>query len=122
MQVLLLKIICDTGFLIHMATGRIQDMKYVVDSASYVVPDVVISELNGLMKNPAKCHDASGALKLARNMQHIQLGKKYADWALLDYVKTHGGIVATTDKQLKKAIKAAGQSVISLHNNNIVLQ
>lgn len=105
-----------------MATGRIQDTKYVIGSASYMVPDVVISELNGLMNNPAKCHDASGALELARNMQHIQLGKKYADQALLDYVKVHGGIVATTDKRLKKAIKAVGQSVISLHNNNIILE
>lgn len=104
-----------------MASGRIQDTEYVIGSASYVVPDVVISELNGLMNNPTKRHDASGALKLALKMQHIQLGKKYADQALLDYVRSHGGIVATTDKRLKKAIKAAGQSVISLHNNNIIL-
>ncbi|MXX21012.1 MAG: twitching motility protein PilT [Cenarchaeum sp. SB0667_bin_13] len=122
MQVRLPDIICDTGFLIHMASGRIQDSGYVIGSVTYLVPDVVISELNGLMNNPGKYHDAVGALRLADSMQHIQLGKKYADQALLDYVKVHGGIVATTDRQLKRAIKAAGRSVISLHNNNIILE
>lgn len=122
MQVPLPDIICDTGFLMHLATGRIRDTEYTIGSASYVVPDSVISELNGLMRNPAKSHDAAAALQLTDTMRRIQLGTKYVDEAILDYTKTHKVIVATTDKRLKKAIKATGTSVITLHNNNVILE
>lgn len=116
------EIICDTGFLMHMASGRVREDCYTGGAASYLVPDVVLAELEGLAKNPAKGHDAAGALRLARSMRTVHLGAKYADTAIIEYVKDFGGIVATTDKRLKRAVKDAGGSVVSLHGNSAVLE
>ena len=45
-----------------------------------------------------------------------------ADSAILDYIKENRCIVATMDKELKNKIKQSGSSVLSIHNDKIVLE
>ena len=45
-----------------------------------------------------------------------------ADVAILDFVKENRSIVATMDKELKNRIKELGSSILSVHNDKIVLE
>ena len=121
----LFEVICDTNFLIHLSTRRIKN----IDSANaeigdfqYVVPLVVLSELQRLSTIPDKEQDAKKTLEFVRNLKTIPISGKYADDAITEHVKKHGGIVATIDKKLKSKIKNSGGSVMSLSNDKIVLE
>ncbi len=121
----LFEVICDTNFLIHLSTRRIKN----IDSANaeigdfqYVVPLVVLSELQRLSTIPDKEQDAKKTLEFVRNLKTIPISGKYADDAITEYVKKHGGMVATIDKELKSKIKNSGGTVMSLSNDKIVLE
>ena len=119
------EVICDTNFLIHLSTRRIKN----IDSANseigdfqYVVPLVVLSELQRLSTIPDKEQDAKKTLEFVRNLKTIPISGKYADGAITEHVKKHGGIIATIDKELKSKIKNLGGSVMSFSNDKIVLE
>ena len=121
----LFEVICDTNFLIHLSTRRIKN----IDSANseigdfqYVVPLAVLSELQRLSTVPDKEQDARKTLEFVRNLKTIPISGKYADDAITEHVKKHGGMVATIDKELKSKIKNSGGSVMSLSNDKIVLE
>ncbi len=121
----LFEVICDTNFLIHLSTRRIKN----IDSANseigdfqYVVPLAVLSELQRLSTIPDKEQDAKKTLEFVRNLKTIPISGKYADDAITEYVKKHGGMVATIDKELKSKIKNSGGTVMSLSNDKIVLE
>ena len=65
---------------------------------------------------------ANTTLEFVKSYKRISLGGSFADDVVLAYVKKHGGVVATMDRNLKAAIKGAGGSVISISNNKIVLE
>ena len=116
------EIICDTGFLMHMASGRIRNVdSFELPNISYVVPAAVLRELDRLVADPAKGHEASKASKLARSMTCVIPEGDYADEAILDHVRRCGGMVATTDQRLGRRIRAAGGSVVLLHDDCMVL-
>ena len=116
-------IICDTGFLMRMASGRIRNLDtFDLGNVSYVVPGAVLRELERLATDAAKGHEARKALELAGAMRRIMPEGDYADRAILDHIKEYGGTVATTDTGLKREIKAAGGGVVSLHDDNMVLE
>ena len=119
------EVICDTNFLIHLSTRRIKN----IDSANseigdfqYVVPLVVLNELQRLSTIPGKEQDASKTLEFVRNLKTIPISGKYADDAITEHVKKHGGIIATIDKDLKSKIKNLGGSIMSFSNDKIVLE
>ena len=119
------EVICDTNFLIHLSTRRIKN----IDSANseigdfqYVVPLAVLSELQRLSTVPDKEQDAKKTLEFVRNLKTIPISGKYADDAITEHVKKHGGMVATIDKELKNKIKNFGGSVMSFSNDKIVLE
>ena len=121
----LFEVICDTNFLIYLSTRRIKN----IDSANaeigdfqYVVPLVVLSELQRLSTIPDKEQDAKKTLEFVRNLKTIPISGKYADDAITEHVKKYGGMVATIDKELKSKIKNSGGSVMSLSNDKIVLE
>jgi hypothetical protein len=87
-----------------------------------VVPGAAVRELERLAADPAKRHDAGKALEMAGSMRRIIPEGSYADRAILDHIREHGGTVATTDTKLKREIKAAGGGVVSLHDDNMVLE
>ncbi len=121
----MVEVICDTSFLIHLATTRIKNISSLeteIGSLQFVLPDVVANELQNLSKNEKKKHDILATLDYSQKLKKISISGKFADEALIDHVKQHGGIIGTMDKDLKDMIKKNGGSVISFSNNRIVLE
>lgn len=121
----MVEVICDTNFLIHLATKRIKNIDNLdveIGSISFVVPEVVLTELNKLQKITEKKQDITMTLNFIKNLKIIPICGSFADKELLDYVKIHSSIIGTMDKALKKQIKQAGGSIISLSNDKIVLE
>ena len=61
-------------------------------------------------------------LESVSNFKTNDIDGKTADLGILDFIKKNGGIVATMDQNLKNQIKESGGSVLSMHNDKIVLE
>ena len=121
----MVEVICDTNFLIHLATRRIKNINNIdveIGQITFVVPQVVQNELSELMKNSKKQQDITRTLDFIKNFKIISLNGTFADKELIDYANKHRSIIATMDKELKKQIKQTGNSVISFSNDKIVLE
>ena len=121
----MVEVICDTSFLIHLSTRKIKNLDSVnteIGQLQFVVPSVVLNELEKLSKTQEKKQDAITALEFAQNLKTIEMSGKFADQAIIDHVRNHGGITATMDKELKNKIKSLGGSVMSFSNDKIVLE
>ena len=121
----MVKVICDTNFLIHLATRRIKNIDNLdveIGQITFVVPQVVKNELSELAKNPEKNQDIQSTLNYIKNFKTIPILGTFADKELLDYVSNNKVIVATMDKELKKQIKNHGSSIMSFSNDRIVLE
>jgi len=121
----LVEVICDTNFLIHLATRRIKNIDSLdveIGQITFVVPQVVKNELFELAKNPEKNQDIQATLNYIKNLKTIPILGTFADKELLDYVSNNKIIVATMDKELKKQIKNHGSSIMSFSNDRIVLE
>ncbi len=121
----MVEVICDTNFLIHLATRRIKNIDNLdveIGSITFVVPQVVKNELSELLKNPKKTQDIQSTLNYIKNFKIIPILGTFADKELLDYVSKNRAIVATMDKELKRQIKNLGSSIMSLSNDRIVLE
>jgi len=121
----LVEVICDTNFLIHLATRRIKNIDNLdveIGQITFVIPQVVKNELSELAKNPKKTQDIQTTLNYIKNLKTIPILGTFADKELLDYVSNNKVIVATMDKELKKQIKNHGSSIISFSNDRIVLE
>ena len=133
-------IICDTSFLMHMATHRVRNIDRVnteIGDVSFVVPDVVRGELRRISgRGDARQRDAVRALEFAKRLGAVDIGSSggggggggcdvtaaHADDEILSYASAHGGIVATMDRTLKRRLKESGCAVVSFSNDNIVLE
>jgi len=123
-QVQLVEVICDTSFLIQLATKKIKNINSFeteIGQIQLVVPQVVKNELEKLSKDEKKKHEVISTLNLINKLKQIPISGNYADESLISYVKEHGGIIATMDKELKTKIKSIGASIITLSNDRIVL-
>lgn len=121
----MVKVICDTSFLIHLANNRIKNLGTLdtdIGSIQFLVPDIVVSELDKLAKKEEKSKEAVTTIEHIKNFKKIKIGGSFADDSILSYVKNSGGIIATIDKDLKYKIKRSGGSVLSIANNRIVLE
>ena len=121
----MVEVICDTSFLIHLATHKIKNLDSVnteIGQIQFVVPSVVLSELEKLSKTQDKKQDAITTLEFAQNLKTIEMSGKFADQAIIDHVRNHGGITATMDKELKNKIKSLNGSVMSFSNDKIILE
>ena len=121
----MVEVICDTSFLIHLATRRIKNIDNLdmeIGSVSFVVPEVVKNELVKLQNNSEKKQDIIKTLNFIKNFKIIPITGNFADKELIDYVKTNRSIVGTMDKKLKKQIKQAGSSILSFSQDRIVLE
>ena len=118
-------VICDTSFLIHLATRKISNLDSInteIGQIQLVVPTVVLNELKRLANVKNKKQDAMTTLEFAHNMKSISISGEFADKEITEYVRKHGGMVATMDKELKSNIKNLGGSILSFSNNKIVLE
>ncbi|MEO2265698.1 MAG: twitching motility protein PilT [Nitrosopumilus sp.] len=121
----MVEVICDTNFLIHLATRRIKNIDNLdveIGQISFTVPEVVKNELSKLAKNPEKVKDIESTLNYIKFFKIIPISGTFADNELLDYVANNRVIVATMDKKLKKRIKHLGSSIMSFSNDKIVLE
>ncbi len=121
----MVEVICDTNFLIHLATRRIKNIDNLdveIGQITFVIPQVVKNELSELAKNPKKTQDIQSTLNYIKNFKTISILGTFADKELLDYVSNNKVIVATMDKELKKRIKNHGSSIMSFSNDRIVLE
>ena len=121
----MVEVICDTSFLIHLSTRKIKNLDSVnteIGQIQFVVPSAVLNELEKLSKTQDKKQDAITTLEFAQNLKTIEMSGKFADQAIIDHVRNHGGITATMDKELKNKIKSLNGSVMSFSNDKIVLE
>ena len=121
----MVNVICDTNFLIHLATNRIKNLDNLdteIGQINFVVPQVVKNELVELEKKPEKKLDIQSTLNFIKNFKVIPILGSFADKELVEYVSKNRVIVATMDKNLKKQIKNHGGSIMSFSNNKIVLE
>ena len=121
----MVEVICDTSFLIHLATRKIKNIDSVnteIGQIQFVVPSVVLNELRKLSKTEEKKQDAIATLEFARNLKTTEMSGKFADQAIIERVRKRGGIIATIDNELKNKIKSLGGSVMSFSNDRIVLE
>jgi len=121
----LVEVICDTNFLIHLATKRIKNIDNLdveIGPISFVVPKVVQDELQNLINDDLKKQDIQTTIEYIKKFKVIPINGKYADKELIKFVQNNGGIIGTMDKTLKKEIKNNGGSIISFLNDKIILE
>ena len=121
----MVEVICDTSFLIHLATRRIKNIDNLdveIGSISFVVPEVVKNELIKLQSNVEKKQDIDKTLNFIKKFKIIPIQGIFADKELINYVKINRSIVGTMDKELKKQIKQVGSSILSFSQDKIVLE
>lgn len=118
-------VICDTSFLIHLATKRIKNIDSIeveIGSLSFVVPEVVKNELARLQTNSEKKAEIIATLNFIKNFRTIAISGNFADKGIINYVRNNRSIVGTMDRELKKQIKKFGSSVISFSNDKMMLE
>ena len=121
----MVEVICDTSFLILLATKRIKNyfnLETEIGTIKFVVPEIVIKELHKLKNDPKKKQNVLATLDFIKDFKIISMVGEYADSAIINHVRKHGGIVGTLDKELKLKIKKVGGSSISLSNDRIILE
>ena len=121
----MVNVISDTSFLIHLATHRIKNIDSIetdIGPLSFVVPEIVKKELEHLATDPDKKNISEQTLDFIKNFKTNDIDGNDADSAILDHIKQNRSIVATMDKELKNKIKQSGSSILSIHNDKIVLE
>ena len=121
----MIDVICDTSFLIHLATKQIKNLDFInveIGEFQYVIPLVVLDELERLSKISDKEQDIKKTLEFVHTLKTVPISGKVADNAITEHVRKHGGIIATVDKDLKNKIKRLGGSIMSFSNDKIVLE
>jgi len=121
----LVNVISDTSFLIHLATHRIKNIDSIetdIGPLSFIVPLIVKKELEHLTVDPDKKIISEQTLDFIKNFRTNEIDGSDADSAILDHIKENRCIVATMDKELKNKIKQLGSSILSIHNDKIVLE
>ncbi len=117
-------VICDTSFLIHLATKKIKNIDNIeteIVQIKFVIPDSVKNELDKLCINENKKLEAKATLNFIKNLRTILISGNYVDDAIISYVKDHGGMIATMDKELKNKAKSLGSSIITFSSDRIIL-
>jgi len=122
----LVDIICDTSFLIVLASKPIQKLEVLennIGKIDFVIPSIVIDELNNLVSTASakRANAAKLALELAKRFKTIVLEGKGADEVIIDYASKHRCYVATIDNVLKNKLKNNGIDVITLVKDRIIV-
>ena len=118
-------VISDTSFLIHFATHRIKNIDSIeteIGALTFIVPKIVKKELEHLATDPDKKSISEETLNFIKNFKVNDIDGSTADVGIIQYIKTNPTIVATMDKELKSKIKECGGSILSIHNDKIVLE
>ena len=119
-------IICDTSFLIILASKPIKKLDVLennIGKIDFIVPSIVIDELNNLVSTASakRANAAKLALELAKRFKTIDLQGRSADETIIYYVSKHRCYVATIDNVLKNKLKSNSMNVITLVNDRIIV-
>ncbi len=93
-----------------------------IGSISFIVPEVVKNELIKLQEIPEKNQEIIVTLNFIKKLKTISINGNYADQELINYVKNNRSIIGTMDRKLKNKIKQLGSSILSIHNDKIILE
>ena len=93
-----------------------------IGSLTFVVPDVVYSELKNLKNIPSKKDEIENTLLFIKKFDKIPICGTFADKEILEYIKNKRCFIGTMDRKLKKSIKDLGSNVISFQNNKMILE
>ena len=93
-----------------------------IGSISFVVPEVVKNELIKLQEIPEKNQEIIVTLNFIKKFKIISITGDYADQELINYVKNNRSMIGTMDRELKNKIKKLGSSILSIHNDKIILE
>ena len=121
----MVEVLCDTNFLIHLATRRIKNIDNLdieIGSISFIVPEVVKNELTKLQQIPEKNQEITQTLNFIQKFKIIPINGVYADEELIKHVKNNRSIIGTMAKALKNKIKKFDSSILSIHNDKIILE
>jgi len=106
------KVLLDTNFIMNCVQCKIDFFEFLENAGFEVlIPEAVIGELKKVMNSKKKLkfrQDAELGLKIveANKFTKIEMGAKYADKAIVRYLKGHPDVIlATMDKALKKRVK-----------------
>ncbi|HJL67268.1 MAG TPA: twitching motility protein PilT, partial [Nitrosopumilus sp.] len=83
----MVEVICDTNFLIHLATRRIKNIDNLdveIGSISFIVPEVVRNELVKLQNIPEKNQEITTTLNFIKKFKTISIKGNYADQELIN--------------------------------------
>ena len=72
--------------------------------------------------DPDKKIISEQTLDFIKNFKTNDIDGSNADDAILGFIKENRSIVATMDKELKNKIKQSGSSILSIHNDKIVIE
>ena len=76
----MVEVICDTNFLIHLATNRIINIDRLdveIGQITFVVPQVVVNELIALSSDLSKKDNVNSTLEYIKNFKKIPMIKKW---------------------------------------------
>ena len=93
-----------------------------IGSISFIVPEVVKNELIKLQEIPEKNQEIIVTLNFIKKFKIISITGDYADQELINYVKNNRSMIGTMDRELKNKIKKLGSSILSIHNDKIILE
>ena len=121
----MVEVICDTNFLIHLATRQIRNLDKIeldIGNLTFLIPTVVKNELLNLKKDKQKEFEIIKTLDFIKNFKTISINGTYADKEIINYTISVRCFVGTMDKKLKKEIKRNGSKIISFNNDNLILE
>ena len=119
-------VICDTSFLIVLASRPIKKLDVLesnIGKIDFIIPSAVIDELKNLVSTASvkRANAAKLALELVKRFKTIGINGKGVDEAIVGYVSKHRCYVATIDNALKNKLKSNGIDVITLVKDRIIV-
>src|SRR5688572_11037567 len=121
-----MNILCDTSFLMVLVTKPVKLLDNIViqyGKINFLIPDVVIDELENLVNNPTYkiSQNAKTVLEVTKRFEIINTKKlNYADDSIVDYALNYKCAVATMDKNLIQRLISSKVTVFSLRNNKLL--
>ena len=122
-----MNILCDTSFLMVLVTKPVKLLDNLVmqyGKINFLIPDVVIDELENLVNNPTYkiSQNAKTVLEVTKRFEIIKTKKlNYADDSIVDYALNYKCAVATMDKNLIQRLISSKVMVFSLRNNKLLI-
>ncbi|HEX6646561.1 MAG TPA: hypothetical protein VF047_05225 [Nitrososphaeraceae archaeon] len=122
-----MNILCDTSFLMVLVTKPVKLLDNIViqyGKINFLIPDVVIDELENLVNNPTYkiSQNAKTVLEVTKRFEIITSKKlNYADDSIVDYALNYKCAVATMDKNLIQRLISSKVMVFSLRNNKLLI-